>query len=355
MTISNTTSRVTHHGNDVAESFSFDFKIFADSDLVVTYVDSGGTETDLVLDTDYSVTTVDGVEGGSIDFPLGGSAYSTLATGEDLVLYTDIPLLQSVDLPNQGPFHPDVHETFFDKIIRIAQQIMELIGRQPAVPVSVTLSSNELPAPSAGNAIGWNADGDGFANITDLNGTAVSPFMETVLDDTTAAAALTTLGAASLTGNNVLNGTQTINGATTFNGNVTLSGSANSIGAFNLTGNITGGGNYVNNVILGGPAQEPFYNHGNVTGTATLNASVAPYQKANATAGCTYTLTLPATANVTTAMTLHLTNGDVGTQTFTGADWGDAGAPALGSDDFLEFWSDDAGVTVHGVHVKKTT
>jgi len=191
MTISTETDKVTHAGNSAATNFSYPFKIFADSDLVVTHVvDATGVENTLTLDVDYTVNGA-GDASGSIDYPITGSP---LPTGESLILTSAIPLLQSTDLKNQGTFYNEVHEDFFDKIVRIAQQIKALVNRAPVVPVSTTLASNQLPVPAANEAIGWNASADGFSNLTLLDAFAVSAFMKTVLDDATAAEARATLG-----------------------------------------------------------------------------------------------------------------------------------------------------------------
>ena len=62
-------------GNGVTTSFPFEFKTLSKEDLLVIRLASG-VETDLVLDSDYSVTLNANQEtspGGSITYPITGS------------------------------------------------------------------------------------------------------------------------------------------------------------------------------------------------------------------------------------------------------------------------------------------
>lgn len=56
MTVSTEVDHNEYTGNGVTTSFPYTFRIFHKSDLVVQVVDLNENITDLVLDTDYTVT-----------------------------------------------------------------------------------------------------------------------------------------------------------------------------------------------------------------------------------------------------------------------------------------------------------
>ena len=57
MTISSTTRKAgPYRGNGVTTAFPFGFKVFKKEDVLVTFTDANGTDYELVLDSDYSVT-----------------------------------------------------------------------------------------------------------------------------------------------------------------------------------------------------------------------------------------------------------------------------------------------------------
>ena len=97
-----------------------------------------------------------------------------------------------------------------DRLTMIVQQIDEKLGRAPRLAATSTYSDLTIPDPEAGKLVGWNSGGTDFANFAaaDVDLAAVSTFMATVLDDTTAVAALATLGAANLTAVNTFTKTQ---------------------------------------------------------------------------------------------------------------------------------------------------
>lgn len=66
MTISNVVERNDYLCNGICSSFSYTFQIFQKTDLFVSVVDPNGITTELVLDTDYSVTNVGGHTGGTV-------------------------------------------------------------------------------------------------------------------------------------------------------------------------------------------------------------------------------------------------------------------------------------------------
>jgi len=116
MTVETQTSSVTVSGNGVATSFSFsDLVIFASDEILCTHVTTAGVEAVLVETTDYTVVVSSYPGTGTITFPAGGSSYSTLASGEKIIMKRVLTLEQTTDLENQGGYFPDVQERSFDK------------------------------------------------------------------------------------------------------------------------------------------------------------------------------------------------------------------------------------------------
>tara|TARA_Y100000310_G_scaffold304970_1_gene344659 strand:+ start:2525 stop:3736 length:1212 start_codon:yes stop_codon:yes gene_type:complete len=198
MTVTVQTAKVTGNGNDSATVFSFSpIVITASSDILVTKRDSSGVETVLSegsTSTTYSVTVASYPGTGSITYPASGG--TPLATGESVTMKRVMTLEQQTDLENQGGYFPDTQEDQFDKLVFIDIQQQEELDRAIKVPVSYTGGASlALPEPEASTFLGWNAAADAIINGT-VTGTTVSTFMATVLDDTTQAAAQTTLGLA---------------------------------------------------------------------------------------------------------------------------------------------------------------
>lgn len=199
MTVETTTRRVIANGNGIATSFSFNpMVIYQSSDLVVVKRDTLGVETVLAEGTgasDYAVVVTTYPGTGTITFPASGT--TLLASGEKLAIVPRISIKQETDLDNQGGYFADVQELQFDKLVHIDQQQQEQIARALKINVSDnTVTSTELGALTANYVLAVNADATGFLWSASMPGNVtVSAFMATVLDDTTAAAARTTLGA----------------------------------------------------------------------------------------------------------------------------------------------------------------
>lgn len=136
MTVSATTSEISYTGNGVADEFAFPFLIFDAANLVVTEIDDEGTETTLVLDTDYTVDGV-GIEGqGSV------ALAAPLADGYTLVIESILARTQAFDVRNEGAFIRENHEQAYDKVTRLVQ---ELNNRGPDLPL---YTSETRPAAS---------------------------------------------------------------------------------------------------------------------------------------------------------------------------------------------------------------
>ena len=202
MTVETQTKKVTANGNDSATVFSFSpLVIFATTDLVVTLITAEGVESTLVegsSDSTYSVAAATSFPGtGSVTYPAVGG--TPLATGDSIVMKRVLTLEQTLDLENQGGYLPENQETAFDKLLMIDLQQQDAIDRSVKVPISVSGFSGDLPASIAdyaGQALVVNADGDGFSTSASAGDATINNFWTNVLDDSTLAASITSLGGA---------------------------------------------------------------------------------------------------------------------------------------------------------------
>lgn len=140
MTVASSTNRVDYTGNGSTTVFSFTFRVFAATDLVVTKADADGVETVLTLNTDYTVTGVGSYSGGSITL---GSA---LTNGHTMTIQRVLPLTQETDLRNQGQFFAETHEDVFDRLAMINQQLQEQVDRSAKLPVTSSEDAESLVA-----------------------------------------------------------------------------------------------------------------------------------------------------------------------------------------------------------------
>lgn len=123
MTISSETCTITDSGDDSNTSFAYNFLIPYQADGVTPAVSAfatiSGTDTPLVLDTDYSITGTGDPSGGTVEYPLSGSP---LATGDTITITRDEAYVQPFAFPNQG-FRPDQLEEALDWVVMQTQQL----------------------------------------------------------------------------------------------------------------------------------------------------------------------------------------------------------------------------------------
>lgn len=204
-------------GNDLATTFPFDFKIFAEGDLSVVLRDALAAEYLLTLGVDYSVSMnpdQNADPGGTITYPLSGPP---LATGERLTVTTDLELSQQTVFTNLGKFFPATVEDAFDRLTMLLRQIQAESVRAIRVPVSLSDVLTDIPTPVPGAGLVWNDDGTALVNgIPSESLIAISSFMANVIQAVDAAEARSDIGAAADTAVVKLTGDQTIAGVKTF-------------------------------------------------------------------------------------------------------------------------------------------
>lgn len=153
MSLSTTTNRSDRTLNGVATVFSFDFKVFAETDLEVTLIDqTTEVETVLTLGVDYTVSGVN-ADAGSITLVAGPGT-----SGDRLIIKRVMDIVQPTRLRNQGDFFPATHERAFDRSIMIDQQQQEEIDR--SFKLSKGASGGVTATPVPGYALGFDASGN---------------------------------------------------------------------------------------------------------------------------------------------------------------------------------------------------
>lgn len=172
MTLNSTTARNDYVGNGATSSYSYTFRITAASDLTVTKRDTAGVETTLALTTDYTVSGVGSGSGGTITLTAGA-----LPSGYALTIRRVLPLTQPTDLRNQGPFLAETHETVFDRLTMIVQQLQDVITRSVRVSETNGPFNPLLPSTisqSGGKYLAVNTTGTAFDLIPQNAGTALT-------------------------------------------------------------------------------------------------------------------------------------------------------------------------------------
>lgn len=177
MSIQSTTNRNDYIGNGATNVYPYSFRIFDSSDLRVTVRDTNGVETELTINTDYTVSGEGSLSGGSIT--LVGASQAWLTSGDltdDYVLTIRRvrPLTQETDIRTQGAFFAETHEDAFDHGIMVAQQQQDEISRSVRLPETIASSDFDASLPSTvtdnpGKVIAINSTGDGLELVTDAS------------------------------------------------------------------------------------------------------------------------------------------------------------------------------------------
>jgi hypothetical protein len=148
MTISSTTVRNSYSGDNSTTTFSYTFKIFADSDIQVIIRSSTGTETTKTITTHYTVTGAGSSGGGSVVFTSGNIPTST----QTVVLRRNIPQTQAIDYIANDPFPAESHEEGLDRATMAIQQLQEEVTRSLKLSKTNTMTSTEFTVGASDRA-----------------------------------------------------------------------------------------------------------------------------------------------------------------------------------------------------------
>lgn len=189
MTVSTTTNRWAYTGNGVTTAFAYTNKIFT----------TGGSDLKVYLDgvlqtTGYTVSGVGEAAGGSVTITPAPAA------GVAVLIVSDIPRSQTLDLGEHDPFPAESVETALDRTVRLLQQQATQLTRtlrlSDSLDGSDTLDALPAAADRASGLLGFDADGQPLISGGTSGDIAISSAMTPVVQASTLAAARTALGVA---------------------------------------------------------------------------------------------------------------------------------------------------------------
>lgn len=159
--ISSTDNSIIYDCDGSQTLFPFNFPLLEKEDLIVTLIDSEGSETELNLGVHYTMSAA------SNDYMNGGNVttISTYAAGNQLALVREVSLTQETDYEEGDSFPAEVHEAALDRLTLIVQQLDAKINRQMIAPLSDGKVTLTLPKKSerANKLLGFDADGNPVA------------------------------------------------------------------------------------------------------------------------------------------------------------------------------------------------
>lgn len=170
--LSSAVSRTTATGNDSANVYNYNYRIFDRSELLVTLQNlTTLAESVLAITTDFTVQGV-GQVSGTVTLVNAGQAWldagGFLSANYKIIIRRVRPLTQITSIRNSSTFYAAVHEDEFDMLTMDLQQHDDQLQRTVMLPETVTSSDFNpvLPTafknPPAGAAVIINPTQDGF-------------------------------------------------------------------------------------------------------------------------------------------------------------------------------------------------
>lgn len=182
ITIGDISPRIQYTADGVQTVFTYPFPIFEDSDLEI-YLD------DTLQASGFTVAGAGESDGGNVTFA------SAPANGVTVTLRRRITVARTSDFQEGGAFRAKTINDELDRLIAVAQEIRDDLDRTLQLAPTDPDAALELPeaADRVGKYLAFDEGGTPIAAAPPTDGTAVSAYMATVLDDADAGAARTTL------------------------------------------------------------------------------------------------------------------------------------------------------------------
>ena len=185
-------------GNGSSITFDFDFYIEDATQLAVYRTGTNGIQTKLTYGTDYSINEFKNKNGSYITFPIAGSSYNVLATGEVISLCLTLPISQENPFGNSSYLNLETLEYSLDYLTRICQIIERELERAVKVQEGSNIDADELVAninTIVGDISSVDTVAENISNINTVSGisSAVSNVASDLTNINTVASNLTTI------------------------------------------------------------------------------------------------------------------------------------------------------------------
>lgn len=204
MTVSSETTKVVLPGDGSNYVFNYDFYIPDAASVEVIYTDVDGNN-EVLTNTQYSITGLGAAAGGTVTYPLTGSA---IASGTYLTIARNMPLIQPYTIANQGNFYPAAVDAALDWLTYLIQDVNETFSRALVAPV--TDPDAPLPLPGAqeraNQLLGFDSAGNPIASQP--SSALVSTAMQPVVSAATLALARAAMGLGTISTENIGKGLQ---------------------------------------------------------------------------------------------------------------------------------------------------
>lgn len=183
----NRTAELTTDG--VVTDFDFDMLIHAASEVQVWYKATGGSYTELTLETDYGVTSFT-EDGGTVST----NGYTAPLAAGALLIIRHLELTMQTNWLYLDNHSETQHQDDFDRCVMRDLQMQEQLDRAVGFAIHSSTSGIEFPEPASDQMIGWNTAATALENKTAESALTVSDYGKTLIDDADAVTARTTLG-----------------------------------------------------------------------------------------------------------------------------------------------------------------
>ena len=159
--------------------YTFNFRVKSAADIIVQKRD-GTTVTTLTEGagaSQYSIVLTNGGANGGV------VTLNTALTTETLLIQGDTPLTQPIPYANLGAFFPERHETSYDRLTYMVQELSAKFDQAIKIPaIDSTGTTVELPVASARAGLFLGFDVDGNVTVSATIDTVVSAYMAIILD-----------------------------------------------------------------------------------------------------------------------------------------------------------------------------
>lgn len=137
MTLYSDQRKIIYQGDGTTTTFTIPFYFINNADIQVS-VSNGQTVTDLVLNTDYTLSGAENENGGTVTTTV------PVASGSEIAILRQVDYKQEMDIPENDRFPSKNMERALDRLTMQTQQLAEQVGRSVTVDIFSNTDPSEL-------------------------------------------------------------------------------------------------------------------------------------------------------------------------------------------------------------------